>query len=63
MINKTQEVGKSVTRGMLEEMYRSIESGKNKPSYIYFQGIKYRLGSKPFNKALDNWYKKNGKTQ
>ena len=47
----------SKSRGVLEDMYLSIENSPNKPKFVFFRGIKYRTRSHPFKKALDKWYK------
>lgn len=51
-----------LSRGILEDLYLSIENSKQKPKWVYFQGIRYRTGSKPMKKALDKWYKNNAKS-
>jgi hypothetical protein len=46
-----------LSKGILEDFYNSIENSKDKPTYVYFQGTKYKTGSKPLKLALDKWYK------
>lgn len=46
----------TLSRGLLDDLYKSIERSPNKPKWCYFQGIKYKVGSKNLKKALDRWY-------
>lgn len=46
----------TITRGCLEQMYQDIENSPNKPKFVFYNGIKYKTGSKPLKKALDKFY-------
>lgn len=48
-------------RGSLEDLYNRIENSSPQLKYCYFQGIKYKTGSKTLKKALDKWYEQNAK--
>lgn len=56
-------IKQKISRGILEDMYMSIEEGKlrPRPKFVFFQGVKYRTGSNPLKRALDKWYEKHGK--
>lgn len=51
-----------ITRGILEQLYSDIENSKDKPTYVIFEGVKYKCGSKPLKRALDKWYQKHPPT-
>lgn len=50
-----------ISRGVLEDLYNNIENAPNKPTWCWFQGIKYKTGSAPLKKALNKWYKNHEK--
>lgn len=51
----------SLTKGILEEMYDNAAKRNPWVKFVYFQGVRFRTGSRSLKKAIADWRKKNAK--
>lgn len=49
----------SISLKNARELFGKIADSQNAPDYIIFLGMKYKLGSKKLQNAIDEWQKEN----
>lgn len=47
----------------LEQLYKDMENSPFPPTWVYFQGVKFRCGSKRLYAAIEKWKKRYEKTR